>query len=90
MAHLGVVDDVVSLQGVELGRDLVDPGPVLFEEHGSAPVVEPSPHEAIVAQAKDQEVAWGLPFQDLGRDRDLTEGLLWGDVGGCVVGESLD
>lgn len=60
MGDNGVVLHVVGYEGRELLADLFYPRFVFFEEDGAAAVVEGSPHEAVVAEAEDEEVAWGF------------------------------
>jgi len=48
---------MVGLQRGYLPLDLVDPRLVLLQEHRAATVVERCPHEAVVAEAKHEEVA---------------------------------
>lgn len=55
---------MVRLQSWELLLDLLDPGLVFLKEHGAAAIVEGCPHEAVMAEAEDEEVAGRLPLQD--------------------------
>lgn len=52
-------------------------------------MVESGPHEAVVAEAEDKEVAWGSVEEDGSGDGDFFECLLWGYGGGGVMDESV-
>lgn len=85
LAQLAIVRHVVRLQHGEAAADPVDPRRVLIEEHGAAAVVERVPHEAVVAEAEDEEVARRQPLEDSRSHRDLPQRLLRRGGGGGVV-----
>lgn len=58
VAKLRTVTDRMSAQARCVFQDRVDPLRILLQEHRGAPRVERGPHEGIVAQPKDKEVAW--------------------------------
>lgn len=89
LVDLGVVADVVGLEGRDIPEDLLDPSLVLFEEDGAAAVIEGGPHEAVVAQAEDEEITGGFLLEDAEGDGDFFEGLLRGDVCCGVVDQSV-
>lgn len=71
---------MVRLQRRELLCDTLDPFLVFFEEDGAPAVVQCAPHEAVMAEAEDKEVAGRLPLQNFICDGDLSQGLLGSDV----------
>ncbi|PON74521.1 hypothetical protein PanWU01x14_049280 [Parasponia andersonii] len=89
LVDLGVVFHVVRLQAGQTTPNLLDPGLVLLEEDRTAAVVEGGPHEAVVAQSEDEEVAGRLLLEDPHGDRDLLEGLLRGHVGRRIVDQGV-
>ncbi|WVZ08231.1 hypothetical protein V8G54_021577 [Vigna mungo] len=58
VAKLRTVTDRMSPQARRVFQDRMDPLRILLEEHRGATRVERGPHEGIVAQPEDKEVAW--------------------------------
>jgi len=58
VAKLRTVMDGMSPQAWRVFQDRVDPLRILLQEHRGATRVERGPHEGVVAQPEDQEVAW--------------------------------
>nr|GME02485.1 hypothetical protein TorRG33x02_286950 [Ipomoea batatas] len=79
-----VADDLAIVPSPRF-QELVRLRAVLLEENRPAAVVKGGPHEAIMAEAEDQEVAGGLLLQHPHRHRDFLHRLLGSDVGGHVV-----
>ena len=89
--ELGLVTDRVNPNAGRLGEHGLDPVRVLLEEEGEAVGVERRPHEGVVAEAENEEVASvGVRPQDVERDLDLRPRLLGHVFAGGVVEHRLE
>jgi len=57
----------------------LDPSGIFFEEQSGAFWVERGPHEGVMAEAKNEEIAGGKGLEDVEGDCDFGEGLLRDD-----------